>query len=225
MLSALSTLTRKHHWLAWTLPFIVFILLTELANLLPAAAAWLYLLKTVSAALLLWFFRHQWRSEVLTALTPGEWLAAIGCGLLVLVVWVGGESLLYQRGEPTPLEITAFGSSQAAIAFLVGFRLLGSSLVVPLMEELFWRSFIMRWLIGQRFLTVPIGSFTAVSFIATAICFGLEHNRIVAGIIAGLVYGGIVVVTKKLTPAILAHMVTNFGLGLYIIITGSWFFW
>jgi CAAX prenyl protease-like protein len=58
-----------------------------------------------------------------------------------------------------------------------------------------------------------------------AFLFGLEHHRIIVGIIAGLLYGLLLIWQKKLKGVIIAHSVTNLGLGIYILITGSWMFW
>ena len=58
-----------------------------------------------------------------------------------------------------------------------------------------------------------------------AILFGLEHHRIVVGVIAGLLYGLLLVYQKTLRGFVLAHAVTNFGLGVYVVVTGNWAFW
>ena len=97
--------------------------------------------------------------------------------------------------------------------------------IVPVMEELFWRSFLMRYLINQDFRSVPMGAFTWFSFMGVAILFGLEHHRVIVGIIAGLLYNLLLIRQKKLKGAILAHGVTNLGLGIYVLLTGSWMFW
>jgi len=104
-------------------------------------------------------------------------------------------------------------------------RLLGAAVVAPVMEELFWRSFLMRYLTNRDFRSVPMGSLTRYSFLAVAVLFALEHHRIVEGVVAGLLYGLLVVRQKKLVGAILAHGITNLGLGIYVIATGRWMFW
>jgi CAAX prenyl protease-like protein len=82
-----------------------------------------------------------------------------------------------------------------------------------------------RYLIEPNFRTVPIGAFTWLSFLSVAVLFGLEHNRVLVGIIAGLLYGLLLVRQKKLSGVILAHGVTNLGLGIYVLLTGNWMFW
>ena len=83
----------------------------------------------------------------------------------------------------------------------------------------------MRYLINPDFRSISIGTFTWLSFTGTAILFGLEHHRIIAGVIAGLLYGLLLVHQKNLKGVIIAHGVTNLGLGIYVVTTGSWMFW
>jgi CAAX prenyl protease-like protein len=108
---------------------------------------------------------------------------------------------------------------------LIAVRLIGAAVVVPVMEELFWRSFLMRYLINPDFRSVPMGAFSWLSFMGVAILFGLEHHRVVVGIAVGLLYNLLLIHQKNLKGVILAHGVTNLGLGIYVLITGSWMFW
>ena len=62
-------------------------------------------------------------------------------------------------------------------------------------------------------------------FWGVAILFGLEHHRIVVGIIAGVLYGLLLLWQKNLRGVTWAHSVTNLGLGVYVILTGNWAFW
>jgi CAAX prenyl protease-like protein len=98
-------------------------------------------------------------------------------------------------------------------------------LVVPLMEELFWRSFLLRYLIDQNFESVPVGSFTWPSFLVTTVLFGLEHHFLVAGMLAGAIYSLLLYRTRSLAQCVLAHAVTNLALAGYVLYTGNWYFW
>ena len=62
-------------------------------------------------------------------------------------------------------------------------------------------------------------------FIGVAILFGLEHHRLVVGIIAEGISGLLIIRRKKLRGVVLAHGVTNLGLGIYVLFTGNWTFW
>jgi CAAX prenyl protease-like protein len=212
-------------WLPYVLPFVLFLLLTEPARFFPALSPYLYIAKTVIVGALLWFWRHKYTADFSKGLSFRELITAVFCGLLVLVIWIAPEQYLFKVGESTGFDPHALGGSQFAAIVLIGVRLIGSSLVVPVMEELFWRSFFMRYLIKPDFRSVPMGAFTWFSFLGVAVLFGLEHHRVLVGIIAGLLYGLLLVKQKNLKGVIVAHAVTNLGLGIYVILTGNWVFW
>ncbi len=212
-------------WLPYVAPFVLFLLLTEPGRYFPSLVPFLYIAKTIIVGALLWFWRKNYATDFSPALSWGELLTALGCGLLVLAIWIVPEGHLFQLEQKTIFDPHALGDSQAVVVSWLGIRLLGAALVVPVMEELFWRSFLMRYLIDPDFRSLPLGAFSWLSFLATAIFFGLEHNRMVVGLVAGLLYGGLLMYQKKLRGVIIAHAVTNLGLGVYVIATGSWWFW
>lgn len=212
-------------WFPYVFPFALFLLLTEPARYFPTLVPYLYVAKTALVATVLWLWRDKYAEDFSLGLSFSEFTTAVLCGLLVLVLWILPEGYFYQFDPSAgfnPYELT--GSKGAAIA-LIAVRLFGASIVVPVMEELFWRSFFMRYLIDVNFRSVAMGAFTWLSFLGVAILFGLEHHRIVVGIIAGLLYGALLLRQKKLRGVVVAHAVTNFGLGVYVISTGSWWFW
>jgi uncharacterized protein len=212
-------------WFPYVLPFVLFLLLTEPARFFPGLSPCLYIAKTVVVGTLLWLWRHRFAPDFASPLSFQQLLTALGCGLLVLVVWIVPVDYLFRMEQGSAFDPQALGSSHTAAIAWIGVRLLGSSLVVPVMEELFWRSFLMRYLIKPDFRAVPMGAFTPLSFLGTAILFGFEHHQVVAGIVAGLLYGLLLVHQKNLKGVILAHSVTNLGLGIYVVVTGNWMFW
>ncbi len=209
----------------YVLPFALFLLLTGPVRFWPALAPFFYMAKTAVVGALLWFWRKRYAADISPGLSPRDWAVAISCGLLVLVIWIVPDGYFPQIGQNTGFNPFAFGWSKAATTGLIAVRLMGAVIVVPVMEELFWRSFLMRYLINPDFRSVPMGSFTGFSFFATAVLFGLEHHRVIEGIIAGVLYNFLLTRQRKLKGAILAHAVTNLGLGIYVIVTGSWMFW
>jgi len=212
-------------WFFYAAPFVFFLLLTEPGRYLPLYTPYFYIAKTILVGALLWGWRHHYVQDFSLKLRLPEVLISIVCGVLVLVVWIVSEGYFFQLEQKHIFNPNGLGESQAAFFLLVGVRLLGTTLVVPVMEELFWRSFLMRYLIEPDFRKVPMGAFTWLSFVGVVILFGLEHNRIVVGIVAGVLYGLLLVWRKNLKIVILAHAVTNLGLGMYVILTGSWWFW
>jgi CAAX prenyl protease-like protein len=93
------------------------------------------------------------------------------------------------------------------------------------MEELFWRSFLLRYLISPHFQAVRLGTFTPFSFVATVVLFGVEHDLWLAGMMAGAAYTLLLYKTGRLWPCILAHAVTNLSLGIHVLMTGQWQWW
>lgn len=146
-----------------------------------------------------------------------DWRAA-AVGLLVLALWLANYHLFYDTADSVP---------QAQTTFFIGIKLLGSSLVIPVVEELFFRSFLMRYLIKNDFLSVPLGSYTPFSFWFTAIAFAAMHPswQWGAALIAGAAYGLYLIKTKNLIGCIIAHGATNLGIGLYILMTDHWALW
>ena len=212
-------------WVPYVVPFVLFLLLTGPVRFFPQWSPFLYVTKTILVGILLWIWRQAYAEDFFRGLCFREVLTAVLCGLLVLALWVAPDGYLPQLGRNPGFDPFLLTGSRARATGLIAMRLLGAAVVVPVMEELFWRSFLMRYLINRDFCSVPMGTFTWSSYLAVAVLFGLEHHRIVEGVVAGLLYGLLVVRQKKLAGAILAHGITNLGLGIYVIATGSWMFW
>jgi CAAX prenyl protease-like protein len=93
------------------------------------------------------------------------------------------------------------------------------------MEELFWRSFLMRWIDRHDFLSLAPALVSLKAIVISSIVFGFEHTLWFAGILAGLAYAWLYRASGSLWPPIIAHAVTNGVLGVWVIQTGQWQFW
>jgi CAAX prenyl protease-like protein len=102
---------------------------------------------------------------------------------------------------------------------------LGSTLIVPMLEEVFYRSFLYRYLVKGDFLSVPLGFFGWMPFLVTSIVFGFSHYEWLAGILCGMAYQGLVCWKGRLGDAMTAHALTNLLLGLWVVWKGAWHFW
>lgn len=211
------------------LPFGLYIALLALEGLLPNWAPgfdvrWLYPVKAGMVALalaVLW--RHY--AEIRTwGLSSFKLLLSVVVGIVVLVLWVNldaGWMLMGEVGEGYDPRNDAGQIDW----LLVAFRIAGAALVVPIMEELFWRSFLQRWVRQPDFLALdPARIGLKALFIASAL-FAVEHLQWFAGLIAGLAYGWLYIRTRTLWAPIVAHAVTNGGLGAYVVATRQWGFW
>lgn len=232
----MATITRSP-MLVRVAPFALFMALTLLQEELgDGARYWVYLLKTIVGAGMLWAVRPV----VGEARWKLSW-AAVAVGVAVFVVWVGTDStyprldalteklgLTEARGPAAGWNPHAqFGQGAALAWFFIAARIIGASLVVPPLEEVFYRSFLYRYLagVGPEFASVPLGLFRWMPFVATSAIFGLEHREWLAGILCGCAYQGLVCAKGRLGDAMAAHAITNLLLGLWVVGRGEWAFW
>ncbi len=204
------------YYASHTLPFLVLILALYLGRLLDVPRTVAYPFQSLATAGLLLYYRRAYRNEIRVVF---EWSAVLS-GILVFVLWVSLDGLYPHLGAAKDQSYAA-----GASAYEIAIRLIGASLVVPVAEEVFWRSFALRFLIRSDFKAVPLGQFTWFSFVCISLAFGFEHHRWLAGIIAGMVYAALLYRSKNLFSPILSHAVTNALLGIYVIATGKWYFW
>ena len=185
----------------------------------------LYPVKTVTTVfLLIWLYRCyselNWRDLVRISDT----LQSLLLGLVVFILWINMDWGFGSVAKGVGFNPRLF-NDPLIFSVLIVSRLVGAVLVVPLMEELFWRSFMLRYLIDNEFMKIRIGQFTWFSCLVSAVLFGLEHHLIFAGIMAGLAYNLLLYRTKSIVQCIFAHAVTNLALGIYVLQSGRWEFW
>jgi CAAX prenyl protease-like protein len=83
----------------------------------------------------------------------------------------------------------------------------------------------MRWLIKEDFLSVPLGTYSAFSFLGTTACFASVHgSEWPLAVVVGMIYGAWFVRTRSLGSIMVAHGTTNFFLALYCLASGDWHF-
>jgi uncharacterized protein len=189
------------------------------------ALYYLYPVKTFIVAYFLFKFRAEYRELSFKDLTNlPVTLAAFGTGLLVFFLWIHMDWTFGVATRPHGFNPSLLpGVKLRIIMTLV--RASGAVFVVPLMEELFWRSFLIRYIIARDFENVPLGFFTWPSFILTVLFFGVEHSFILAGIMAGVFYNLLLYRSHSLSQCVLAHAFTNLALASYVMLTGKWYFW
>ena len=231
-MNSLTAILRRSPVTARVAPFVVFIVITFAQDWFGAAGRyWLYLAKTLAGAWMLW--------AVWPVVTEMRWKLswqAVVVGIGVFVMWVGLDDLLVKLGLPNSypkLKLSGaawnpndtFGAGSALAWFFIVVRIAGSSLVVPMLEEVFFRSFLYRYVTKVDFLSVSLGAFVLRSFLITSLLFGFEHREWLAGLLCGFAYQGLVCRMNRLGDAITAHAITNFLLGLWVVGRGAWQFW
>jgi CAAX prenyl protease-like protein len=194
----------------------------ERLGVAPEILRWLYPAKIAAVALLLALFWRQYDELHSFRLSSAQTLTALVTGVVVLVLWVSLSADWMIIGSPSGFDPRSGGHIDW---LLVAVRIAGAALVVPVMEELFWRSFLMRWIVAPNFDTVEPAQLGFKSFVITVLLFGVEHNLWLAGIVAGAAYSLLYMRHRNLWSPILAHAVTNGLLGIWVVRTGSWSYW
>jgi CAAX prenyl protease-like protein len=132
---------------------------------------------------------------------------------------------LFENSITGSAKSTLAGDAQMQPAVLI-LRTLRAVVIVPIVEELFWRGWLMRWLIAADFRSVPLGAYTAQAFWVVAVLFASEHGAYWdVGLIAGIAYNWWMLRTRSLGDLILTHAVTNACLSAYVIVARKWEYW
>jgi uncharacterized protein len=217
-------------------PFVVFLLLTFCQGKFGEAGRyWFYFAKTLVGAWMIW----EVRPFVSELRLNFSW-EAVAVGVAVCVIWIGLDGLYpkltelsvkvgLSKAAATPAlpwnPNLQFGDGAGLAWFFIAVRILGASLVVPVLEEVFFRSFLYRYIAKVDFQSVSLGQFLALPFLVTSLVFAFEHEEWLAGILCGFAYQGLVIWKKRLGDAIVAHGITNLLLGLWVVWKGAWNFW
>jgi CAAX prenyl protease-like protein len=189
---------------------------------LRASEYWIYPVQTVLCGVLLIWFRREYEFHGLRRVA-----FSLVVGAVVFVLWISPQQFLGFAARTVGFNPDLFSSSPLAYWFTVILRFLRLAVVVPFVEEIFWRGFLLRFLIDEDFTRVRFGTFSWVSFLVVTVAFGFSHlpKDWIAALITGAIYNGVAYRTKSLGSCILTHAVTNLLLGFWIMQTGQWGFW
>ena len=145
-------------------------------------------------------------------------------GLTIFILWVGlqGQYPTFFSSD-TYYDPTIFDTYIAI--FLILIRLIGSVLVAPLIEELFIRSFFIRYIINSKWENVPMGTYTLESFLIVTLIFGFSHFQWLSGILTAVLLNLLLYNKKSVFPCIIAHGTANLLLFIYVIYTNDWSFY
>lgn len=225
--------TGRSDMVPYVVPMFAYVALGSLESYLPSAGGqpspfWYplaYAAKVVIVSVLAWHYRATWSDF-------GPWpgvprlVLAIGVGVVVWALWVGLDG----RYPPLPFLGARIGFDVNALepgprlAFILA-RMLGLVVVVPVIEELFSRSFLMRWVIDPDFQKVAVGRVTPTAAAVTSVAFALLHPEWLPAILTGALWAWLLWQTRSLSACVVSHATANLALGIYVIATGDWKYW
>jgi hypothetical protein len=183
---------------------------------------WAFPVQTIVCTALL---VRGWKDYELGA--PRRPLFTVAIGILALLVWIAPQEWMGAARRDKGFEPEFFGAAGWPYMVNLGLRLVRLIVVVPLVEEIFWRGFLLRFLIHEDFTRVPVGTFSWRSFGIVTGGFCLEHQfpDWPAAIITGALFNLVAYRTRSLSSCVLVHAVTNALLGVYVLYTRQWGFW
>jgi CAAX prenyl protease-like protein len=222
---------QKTNWsdVPYVLPFAVFIGFLALQKYVPLPPNIEFLARDLLlGGVLLGFSRH------VIQLRPTHWVGTVVLGVAVFVIWVAPDLLfptyrhnwLFENAIFGQLSATTIPETVLKSPWVLWPRILQAVIFVPILEELFWRAWLMRWLISPQFEKIPLGTYQAGAFWITAALFASEHGPYWdVGLMAGIAYNWWMVRTRSLGDCILVHAITNACLCAYVVFTRHWEYW
>jgi exosortase E/protease (VPEID-CTERM system) len=205
---------------AYLVPFLVILAAAMISRATAAGFEWLYGLRFLAAGSALWFFRRKyadlnWRFG---------WLAP-AIGGLVFAGWLAMDRFAGVHPD------NGIASGLAAISpfartLWLGLRVLGAVVTVPIAEELAFRGFLIRRLIGADFESFSPQRFTIIAIVVSSIAFGLLHGgQWLAATGAGILYAAVYLRRGRIGDAVVAHATTNALIAVTVLTRGQWHLW
>ena len=222
---------EKRKLTAYVLPLPVFVVLLVLNSALKkisdrfwlsSAEYWIYPAQMVlCGGVVIWF----WRDYNLER--PSQIAFALLIGVIVFLVWISPQQFFGSSERVVGFNTDVFAARPSIYWMTIVLRFLRLAVVVPFIEEIFWRGFLLRLLIDENFERVPVGTFSWLSFGVVAVGFSFSHTAEdwMVALLTGALYNGVAYRTKSLSSCVLTHAITNLLLGLWIMKTKQWGFW
>ena len=203
------------------LPFLVLTAVTMLTQAFTSGFDIFYPVRVIATAAVLWYLRHDLPWRTCRIAPEAVLIGAVAFAIWMLLTPGAADSSAAATVSQNPLHV-----SQPWQTIWLLFRLAGSTVTVPIAEELFFRGFITRRCISADADSVPIGQFSWFSFLVSSVSFGVLHGDAwLAGVVVGMLFAGALYRRRTLFDAVVAHATTNALLSGYVIATGSWSQW
>lgn len=226
--SAAGKSVEKFPSVRYIAPFIAFLLFLAVSGQHLISPAWESPLWVIVLAIICFV---AWPREL--SIKPRFPWASIGIGVLVFVIWIAPDLLVPGYRTSIVFSNSIMGRLHSSLkpddlqsSWILFWRTVRAVLIVPIVEELFWRAWLMRWLIQPEFQKVRLGAYAPLAFWVTALLFASEHGPYWdVGLVTGVIYNLWMIRTRSVADCILMHAVTNGALSAYVIATSQWQYW
>lgn len=204
-------------WFCYVLPFLIFFALSEATTYLPDWYFHLYLAKIFFTAGLLWVWRSTFYNDLKDKLTTTQLAIALLAGITIAATWFTCISYGWVTVPAHSLPEQWPAVLKISVTTLICF---GAVLIVPILTELFWRSFMLRYIIDPDFKSLPLGQFQFFSFVVVVALTTLPTTYIIPVAITSIIQNALIVWQKNLRCCILANMLSSTALTLYFLLYG-----
>jgi hypothetical protein len=218
-------------WAPYVIPFGLYLALTAVEVRFPSQYPLLYCVKIVLVAIAAIAMRPKWD---LPGRLPWGWMAvAVAAGVVLNWVWFAVD-----RVTPHPHWLAAIVGSRPSFNPYTGIanpavrwvflmiRFAGLVVLIPYLEELFYRDFVLRWVADpDDFRRVPMGAVRPVAVAVSTVLFASTHPEWLSAIVFALAMCALVRLSRDIRVCMAAHAATNLALGISVLATGNWRYW
>ncbi len=201
-------------WFPYILPFLLCFALAQTANYLPKWALHISSAKILIGGGLIWAWRHKFSDDLSAQLTKKQILLSILFGMLGFTLWFTSQHFKLISIPPSNMPAQWPIALQVVVTTVL---IAGSTVIMPIISELFWRSFILRYLIVQDFKSIPLGEFQLFSFLGVIFLAAIPSEYVVAVAAVCAIQNILIIWQKNLRCCIVASVVTNILLALYLL--------
>ncbi len=225
----MNTLLQRYPILPWVAPFAIFMGLLSASPYVPLAQPWESLVRVAVLVVVLIVFS----GSIIRTFRVTRLAGSIVLGLAVCALWVAPDQLVPGWRSHWLFQNSITGSIKNSIApadlanpLVVSLRIVRATLLVPILEELFWRGWLPRWIVNPDWQRAEPGKYTTMAFVASSLLFAAEHGPYwEVGLACGLIYNWWYWKTKSLGDIVLVHAVTNGALSAFVFVTGKYEYW
>lgn len=214
-------------------PYMTYLVFLTLAFVFPPKYEWAAIvIRGVIPLIVLWTLRNH-----LPNWGKPHWHLAVPAGIFAAWGWMAGQYLFDSLGwggrlplfpgDKTVTDPRTLIGAQDLFFTTVTLRITVAVITVPIVEEIFWRAFLLRAMIDwDNFDRIPLGKFTWISFLGTSLLSTLQHpDNWGVSILCWMFFNALFYWKPSISFIVIVHGVTNLALYLHVIRVADWSFW